>query len=68
MRMVGGKMVPVQPGLVSMAGTFGLSTATILQHAGFYYFESAVCAEERREKFIAASDAEVRIYSTSGPL
>lgn len=39
--------------------SLGINPSHALQHPGFYYYMAAKCTEMRRERFLAAAEAEV---------
>jgi hypothetical protein len=44
--------------------TMGVNPSHALQHPGYYYYMAAKCTEARRERFLAAAEAEVcSVYS-----
>jgi trafficking protein particle complex subunit 11 len=43
--------------------SLGINPSHALQHPGFYYYMAAKCTEMRRERFLAATEAEVSHYS-----
>ncbi|KAJ7287102.1 Gryzun, putative trafficking through golgi-domain-containing protein [Mycena rebaudengoi] len=45
--------------------TMGINPSHALQHPGFYYYMAAKCTEARRERFLAAADAEALQESPS---
>lgn len=43
--------------------SLGINPSHALQHPGFYYYMAAKCTEMRRERFLAALEAEVSGHS-----
>jgi trafficking protein particle complex subunit 11 len=39
----------------------GINPGIALQHPGFYYYMAARCTERRRQRYLVAADAEVRL-------
>ncbi|KAJ7647712.1 Gryzun, putative trafficking through golgi-domain-containing protein [Roridomyces roridus] len=47
--------------------TMGINPSHALQHPGYYYYMAAKCTEARRERFLAAAEAEENSPSTTSP-
>ncbi|KAJ7350608.1 Gryzun, putative trafficking through golgi-domain-containing protein [Mycena albidolilacea] len=47
--------------------TMGVNPSHALQHPGYYYYMAAKCTEARRERFLAAAEAEDNLKSPVNP-
>ncbi|KAJ7169134.1 Gryzun, putative trafficking through golgi-domain-containing protein [Mycena crocata] len=47
--------------------TMGINPSHALQHPGYYYYMAAKCTEARRERFLAAAEAEASQKAPSNP-
>ncbi|KAJ6593407.1 Gryzun, putative trafficking through golgi-domain-containing protein [Mycena capillaripes] len=47
--------------------TMGINPSHALQHPGYYYYMAAKCTEARRERFLAAAEAEASQKSPGNP-